>query len=109
MEEAQNQLGEAESLTPWLKTQSLDAKTAEMSSRQWIWGQTPRFQVRIDIPGPLEFEVFKGKMRHICWQGELLAEMEHPFSPSGLEKLAYALGVEGQTLANAMVEAGWWM
>ncbi len=81
----------------------------QLQSPEWIWGQTPRFEVEVDLKeGPLLAVIRRGRVEKARWRGEDLMFAERPrFGPEGCKALAESAGVEEEAILRAFQEGGW--
>ncbi len=89
--------------------EALRDRARRLQSVDWIWGQTPRFEVRVDVKNtPLLLEIRHGRVEKIRWRENALEWTERPWFNAGfVPALSEKTGVQAEVLLRALTAAGW--
>lgn len=84
-------------------------RPGRLQSAEWIWGQTPRFEVQIHVQGdPMTLRIHRGRLEKVCWRGAEWRGAEGArFGLEGCPVLAEHFGVESAEIVRAFGEEGW--
>jgi lipoate-protein ligase A len=82
----------------------------QLASFEWMWGQTPRFQTRLNLPGSgsLDLTVYKGRVTEVHLNGEVVRMPDPvPFGLGHFGELDGMFHLAPGEISAALQREGW--